>query len=132
MSSARRRGQARGQDPTNQPRRGPNPARGRVAPFDGPASRGSASGAGSQSQVSGPAPSSRRGSNAGSQAGSQAPSAAPSQPAARTTGLDPAREGPVARVTDVIRFVDMPASFYNINHEVSLHLHSIYASTNIS
>ncbi|KAK5073261.1 hypothetical protein LTS08_004347 [Lithohypha guttulata] len=38
----------RGQAPeaNNPARRGTNPARGRVAPFDGPASRGSASGAG--------------------------------------------------------------------------------------
>ncbi|KAK5099191.1 Protein argonaute [Lithohypha guttulata] len=123
MSSARRRGQARGQAPeANDPaRRGMNPARGRVAPFDGPASRGSASGAGAQSQISGPAPGSRRGSNAGSQAGSQGGSQAPSapvssRPAMATAGLDPAREGPPARATDAIRFVDMPASFYNIDN----------------
>lgn len=126
MSSAKRRGQARGNAPEGSGNRGrggrsPNPARGRVAPFDGPASRGSASGAGSQSQsqFSGPPASSGR----GSQAGSQAPSQPASQPAAQVAliGRDPAREGPAPRATDGIKNVDMPASFYNIDGQVSSH-----------
>lgn len=130
MSSAKRRGQARGNAPEgsgNQGRgsRGPNPARGRVAPFDGPASRGSGSGAGSQSQsqVSGPPATSRRSSNAGSQAPSQSASQPASQPVAQTAPMarDPAREGPAPRATDGIRNVDMPASFYNIDGQVSSH-----------
>ena len=129
MSSAKRRGQARGQatEGNNPARRGPNPARGRVAPFDGPASRGSGSGAGAQSQTSAPTATSRRSSNAGSQApsqaGSQAPSAAASQPAGREPILragDPAREGPAPQRTDVIKNVDMPASFYNINEQYAV------------
>lgn len=100
-------------------RRGNAPARGRVAPFDGPASRGSGSAAGTQSQMSGPASTSRRSSNAGSVAGSQAP-AAPTQSQAPTPAArDPAREGPALRATDVIKNVDMPASFYNIDAQVS-------------
>ena len=126
MSSAKRRGQARGQAPDvggSAPRRGPNPARGRVAPFDGPASRGSGSAAGTQSQVTGSAAGSRRGSNAGTQAPSQAGSVAgsQSQAAAQVAPIarDPAREGPVPRTTDSLRNVDMPASFYNIDNLVS-------------
>lgn len=126
MSSAKRRGQARGQAPDvggSAPRRGPNPARGRVAPFDGPASRGSGSAAGTQSQVTGSAAGSRRGSNAGTQAPSQAGSVAgsQSQAAAQVAPIarDPAREGPVPRTTDPLRNVDMPASFYNIDNLVS-------------
>lgn len=120
MSSAKRRGQARGNAPdgAGRPSRGPNPARGRVTPFDGPASRGSGSGAGSQSQASGPPGASRRPSDAGS----RAPSQPASQPASAQTpliGRDPAREGPAARATDNIKNVDMPASFYNIDGMVS-------------
>lgn len=125
MSSAKRRGQARGNAPggsANRGRggRGPNPARGRVAPFDGPASRGSGSAAGSQSQASAPAAaaaSSRRSSSAGSQSGSQPPSQAAAQ--AAPMARDPAREGPAPRTTDGIKNVDMPASFYNIDGQVS-------------
>ncbi|KAK5089548.1 Protein argonaute [Exophiala xenobiotica] len=127
MSSAKRRGQARGQDPEvggSAARRGPNPARGRVAPFDGPASRGSGSAAGTQSQVAGSATGSRRGSNAGTQAPSQPDSAAgsQSQSAAQVASIarDPAREGPAARATDSARNVDLPASFYNIDNLYAL------------
>lgn len=124
MSSAKRRGQARGNAPGdsgNRPSRGPNPARGRVAPFDGPASRGSGSGAGSQSQASGPPAGSRRPSDAGSRAPSQPATQPPSQSVAQTPliGRDPAREGPAPRATDGIKNVDMPASFYNIDDMVS-------------
>lgn len=124
MSSAKRRGQARGNAPQGSAdrgrgSRGPNPARGRVAPFDGPASRGSGSGAGSQSQVSGPPAASRRTSDVGSQAASQ--SAAQSTAQAAPMARDPAREGPAPRATDGIKNVDMPASFYNIDGQVSLH-----------
>ena len=124
MSSAKRRGQARGQPPEiggSAARRGPNPARGRVAPFDGPASRGSGSAAGTQSQVSATGSGSRRGSNAGtqvlSQAGSAAGSVAGSQSAAPIAPIarDPAREGPAPRATDAIKNVDVPASFYAID-----------------
>lgn len=132
-SNARSRGQARGQpaNQSNQPHRG-NAARGRVIPsFDGPASRGSGSAAGSQSQVSAPAGGSRRASNAGANPSSQVPAATSSQvaiPAAR----DPAREGPAPRATDVIKNVDMPASFYNIDNQVSTLTASINIHTNIS
>ncbi|KAK5953946.1 Protein argonaute [Knufia fluminis] len=120
MSSSKRRGQARGQAPEvggSQARRGPNPARGRVAPFDGPASRGTGSAAGTQSQVTGSAGGSRRGSNAGTQVPSQTGSATGGQSAAQVVPIarDPAREGPAPRATDAIKNVDMPASFYNID-----------------
>lgn len=113
MSSARRRGRARGNaGDENQQRRGSNPARGRVAPFDGPASRGSGSAAGSQSRASGPP----------SQAGTHPPSHAGTQVAqetARVPARDPAREGPAPRATDALKNIDMPASFYNIDGLVS-------------
>lgn len=137
MSSAKRRGQARGQDTPGgnaSGRRGGrdrgNTPRGRAAPvtpFDGPASRGSGSGAGTQSQISGPAGGSRRGSTARSQTG--APSTTASQPAAQASGpppRDPAREGPAPRRTDVIKNVDMPASFYNIDGLVSQPISSFH------
>lgn len=108
--NVRSRAQGRG----NQPNRG-QPSRGRAIPqLDGPASRGGASrgsgtgsAAGTQSQISGPPP-------------SQSPSAAPSQSqAAIPMARDPAREGARPRATDVIKNVDMPASFYNIDNQVS-------------
>ena len=126
MSSAKRRGQARGQVPeagggAGRRGRGSNPARGRVAPFDGPASRGSGSAAGTQSQVAGSATGSRRDSDAGSQAPAQPASVAGSQSAAQVAPIarDPAREGPPPRATDSIKNIDMPASFYNIDGLVS-------------
>lgn len=124
MSSSKRRGQARGDAPQGFGNRGAggrvaNPARGRVAPFDGPASRDSGSGAGSQSQsqVSGPPAVSRSASAAGSQAPSH--SAPQSIAQAAPIARDPAREGPAPRATDGIKNVDMPASFYNIDGQVS-------------
>lgn len=120
MSSAKRRGQARGQAPADARgggRRRGNPARGRVAPFDGPASRGSQSGAGTQPQISHPAPSSQPPSDAGPQDPTQG-SAAGSQPAAPGAAAprDPARDPVnIPRATDAIRNVDMPGSFYNID-----------------
>lgn len=129
--SARRRGQARGNAGGNAPdgsnqqgRRGPNPNRGRVAPFDGPASRGSGSGGGAQSLTSGPQssrPPSQPGSNAGqSQTSAQPqPAAQPAQQVAAPVARDPALEISIVRATDSIRNVDMPASFYNIDNLVS-------------
>lgn len=107
MSGARLRGRNRGQrgapqTPADTEPPAPNPStRGRVAPFDGPASRGSNSAAGSQGR-------SRTNSNAGQTA----------QPATAIT-RDPAREGTGPLLTDSIRNVDMPASFYAINGVVS-------------
>lgn len=123
--SARRRGQARGNaadtsDP--QARRGPNPARGRVAPFDGPASRGSGSGGGSQSRTSAPPtsnPRSRQGSDAGQSQGNTQAGLQPAAEVAPQAPRDPALEAPRARATDSIKNIDMPASFYNIDGLVS-------------
>lgn len=85
--------------------------------FDGPASRGSASGAGSQG---------RRPSNPGSVGGgprspslSQAsfqPPATVQQP--RVTG-DPAKDqNDKPKLTDALKNLDLPASFYNIDRSV--------------
>lgn len=124
MSGARLHGQNRGKGrarttPADTTPPGPNPStRGRVAPYDGPASRGSNSAAASQSRASA-APTqsparSRSNSNATqSQAGSQV-----AQPMAALP-RDPAREGPGPLLTDSIKNVDMPASFYSINGMVS-------------
>ena len=147
--AARRRGGRGGRGPANEmsdtsSRRGGGQSIGiPAAPpggFDGPASRGSASGPpGSQSQ--------RRGSNAPSNAPS-APGSAPqsqptsphlsqgqfgnlpsSQPGSRAgaplTAQEPPRGDPARdpanrpKFTDSLKNVDLPPSFYNINHEVS-------------
>lgn len=129
--SARRRGQARGNAPDTsnpQARRGPNPARGRVAPFDGPASRGSGSGGGAQSRTPAPPappaqpssnPPSRPGSDAGQSQSSAQAASQPTQQVAPPIARDPALDRPVARATDSIKNIDMPASFYNIDGLVS-------------
>ncbi len=142
--AARRRG---GRGPTNEmsdtsSRRGEPQSLGTLAAppggFDGPASRGSASGPpGSQG-----ASAVRRGSNtpsqpgtapqsqptsprlgqgqfgimSGSQPGSRAgaPPAAP-EPPRRDPALDPGKD---AKLTDSLKNVDLPASFYNMNREV--------------
>ena len=140
--AARRRGRGRataGDENTSQSssRRGD-----RLQPgaFDGPASRGSASGTG----ASGP----RRGSNPpsvgsgtqppeggfapqGGQAGSRrsSVSGAASQPASQVAAQviprgDPARDRP-DRATDALKNVDLPASFFNIDNLVSLLLFHI-------
>lgn len=130
--AARRRG--RGRPKTNDEASEPSSSqRGRGAglrapgQFDGPASRGSASGAGSQSRGGSNAPS------AGSQGGtSTAQPQHGSQPSSRresvsgiTSGIaqmnvDPARDPEnVPRYTDQLRNVDLPATFYNIDALVS-------------
>jgi len=105
----------------------------RLAPsgFDGPASRGSASGTGSQGRRPSNAPSvgSGRGSPNTSQGGAAAPQApsqtsVPSQlPSQAQTGAalqgDPARDVQ-PRYTDSLRNIDLPASFYEIDKLVSL------------
>ncbi|KAJ4516711.1 Protein argonaute [Exophiala dermatitidis] len=92
--------------------------------FDGPASRGTGSGIGSQSRGpsnpsvgpphgSGSAP---QGSQAGSRRSSQSggPPAQTAGPSVPVTQGDPARDEP-SRYTDALRNVDLPASFYNID-----------------
>lgn len=100
--------------------------------FDGPASRGTASGAGSQGRRASNAPSvgSGRGSPNPLQGGfapqsSQAPSQASAQSQVSTQPQtppmlqgDPARENP-PRYTDSLRNIDLPASFYEIDKLVS-------------
>ncbi|KAG9777510.1 hypothetical protein KCU88_g4487, partial [Aureobasidium melanogenum] len=96
--------------------------------FDGPASRGTGSGIGSQSRGpsnpsvgpphgSGSAP---QGSQAGSRRSSQSggPPAQTAGPSVPVTQGDPARDEP-SRYTDALRNVDLPASFYNIDQLVS-------------
>ena len=108
--------------------------------FDGPASRGSASGPGSTGRGRGQSnPPSTAGSAPGSQptspritqtgsanlatpqAGSQPGSRAGAPPAYEAPGRgDPAREDPLPRYTDSMKNIDLPPSFYNVNREVSL------------
>jgi hypothetical protein len=126
--AARRRGRGRataGRDDETQAssRRGV-PAGG----FDGPASRGSASG----TSQSGP----RRGSNPrsvgsgtpqASETGTQQPPQSPSRRSGVSGGPpapqpaiqgDPARDRP-SRATDALKNVDLPASFFNVDNLVS-------------
>ena len=147
--AARRRGRGRanaGDDNTSQSssRRGD-----RLQPgaFDGPASRGSASGTGTSGarRPSNPPsvgsgrgtpqppeggfapqagqPGSRRSSVSG--AASQPASQAAAQPIQRG---DPARDRP-DRTTDALKNVDLPASFFNIDNLVSLLLFHVYFGT---
>ena len=92
--------------------------------FDGPASRGSASGAGSRGAGS----QGRRPSNPPS-VGSGARSPAQSQSSFQTLQVpqqqrvtgDPARDqGSQPKLTDALRNLDLPASFYNIDQSVRL------------
>jgi hypothetical protein len=138
MSGAARRRGGRGHtDDTSDPssRRGAGPPGG----FDGPASRGSASGPGSTGRgrgqsnapsTAGSAPSSEPTSPpvaqagfanvAAPQAGSQPGSRAGAPPASQApTRGDPARESQPL-YTDSMRNIDLPPSFYNVNREVSL------------
>lgn len=106
--------------------------------FDGPASRGSASGTGQ----SGP----RRGSNPPSvgsgtpqpaetgavpQSGSRRSSVSgpppPQPPPAQSQAPrgDPARDRP-SRATDALKNVDLPASFFNVDNLVSPHLFHLF------
>lgn len=128
MSGAARqrgRGRAGGEDlsDTSSRRGGPPGAQPPRAPggFDGPASRGSASGAGSGGGSQGRRPSNPPsvGSGALSPTQSQAtfqPSTVPQQQQVKG---DPARDQQNApKLTDALKNLDLPASFYNIDQSV--------------
>lgn len=104
--------------------------------FDGPASRGSASGPGSTGRGRGQSnPTSTADSTPGSQPTSPrisqtgiAPPQAESQPGSRTGAPPPASQAPIrgdparevqALYTDSMKNIDLPPSFYNVNREVS-------------
>jgi hypothetical protein len=107
--------------------------------FDGPASRGSASGPGSTGRGRGQSnPASTADSAPGSQPtsprisqtgiGNVAPPQAESQAGSRA-GAPPASQAPIrgdparevqALYTDSMKNIDLPPSFYNVNREVSL------------
>jgi hypothetical protein len=130
--AARRRGRGRataGDEDQNlsetSSRRG-GPRQAPAGAFDGPASRGSASGTGaSQGRRQSNPPSVTSGPAAGGfapQAGSRTPSVSGSQTQAPVPVVrgDPARDlQNQPRFTDQLKNVDLPASFYNIDQLVS-------------
>jgi hypothetical protein len=139
---ARRRG--RGGNPQQQSDTTPS-ARGGLAPgaYDGPASRGGASSqpsSGGQHPSNPPSVISGGGSQSGSpvvsprlaQAASFAPAPAPPSSAGGTAipltdpARDPARQ---ARLTDSLRNVDLPASFYNMDNLVCCSLEVLVLSS---
>lgn len=128
MSGAARqrgRGRARGEQAsdTSSRRGGPPVTQPPRAPggFDGPASRGSASGAGSAVGSQGRRPSNPPSVGSGALSptqsqGSFQPSTVPQQQQVRG---DPARDQQnQPRLTDALRNLDLPASFYNIDQTV--------------
>ena len=142
--SARRRG-GRGRGRAGQP---PDTSSGRGVPsgpaappgaFDGPASRGSASGppgstgrggsnvpsVASVPQSGGESPQPPQGAftpTPGVQGGGRVASAAGAPQAAQAPRGDPAREvGSAPRYTDQLRNIDLPASFYNFDNIVSFY-----------
>jgi hypothetical protein len=128
MSGAARqrgRGRAGGEDlsDTSSRRGGPPGARPPRAPggFDGPASRGSASGAGSGVSSQGRRPSNPPSVDSGARSPTQSqgafqPSTVPQQQQVRG---DPARDQQnVPKLTDALKNLDLPASFYNIDQSV--------------
>ena len=140
--AARRRGRGRADAPDGNSSQSSAPARrgDRLQPggFDGPASRGSASGTGQSGSRRGSNPPSvgsapdggfappggQAGSRRSSVSGTAAPQPAQAAPQA-VPGGDPARDRP-DRATDALKNVDLPASFFNIDNLVSLPLFRIY------
>jgi hypothetical protein len=121
--AARQRGRGRatgeqGSD-TSSHRRGLPGAQPSRAPggFDGPASRGSASGAASQGRRPSNPPSAGSGARSPTTSqGSFQPPATVQQP--RVTG-DPAKDqDKKPKLTDALKNLDLPASFYNIDQTV--------------
>ena len=146
--AARRRGRGRAnvqqgdgstETSASQPRRGTArqvPAGG----FDGPASRGSASGTGTSGRRDSNPPSMTSGQGTpqggfapqGSQPGSRRSSISggQTQPAAAPRRLDPALDPErVPRTTDALKNVDLPASFYEVDNLVS---HDVSSSAHCS
>lgn len=129
MSGAARqrgRGRAGGEDllsDTSSRRGGPPRAQSPRAPggFDGPASRGSASGAGSGAGSQGRRPSNPPSVGSGGRSptqsqGSFQPSNVPQQQQVRG---DPARDQrEIPKLTDALKNLDLPASFYNVDERV--------------